>query len=733
MNYNARESQPLYAHTKKDESGNLLPKDYWQDLDDHLNTVAEAAGDFAASFGAKEMTIAAGLLHDIGKATQKFQDRLSGSSEKVDHKTYGAQIAIERYKKIGKILSYAIAGHHNGLPDYASDNAHAGLKEMLMCNQHPLLCDVPTTAENILPSVLPRAESEEYQSFYFAMLIRMIFSCLVDADYLDTERFMDEKRFASRLQNADKNIEILATLFEPKLQELLNFNLDSKTNISRNTVLKDCLSAAEKSQGLFRLTVPTGGGKTLSSLAFAIKHAQKHNLKRIIYAIPFTSITEQNADVFRKIFGDENVLEHHSNTSDGETQAAKLATENWDVPLIVTTNVQLFESLFAAGTSKSRKVHNIANSVIILDEAQTLPDNLLKPTLAALGTLSRDFGATIVFCTATQPVFEAKWLDNVTPAEIIKEPDNLFNNLNRVRIFNVGYVSNEKLSKSLIKKHQCLCIVNTRKHARELFDKLPKDTDGYFHLSALMCPVHRTIVIADIKRRLKDNQKCVVVSTALIEAGVDIDFPIVYRSIAGLDSIAQAAGRCNREGNPKKGVFFVFVPEVGLPKGHFQNMAQFAEEVMKVHKNPLLPIAITKFFILRYELGKDLDEPKILKHIHDNVKQMAFQFRQIEHDYQLIEDKTVGVIIPYDDQAKSLLNDLQFAEFPRSILRKLQRYTVSVYCYDFDILKTRKALKQPIEGIFILDVDSFSFKNFYSEKFGLNVDGQYEANGQRSS
>ncbi|MDR0905473.1 MAG: CRISPR-associated helicase Cas3' [Oscillospiraceae bacterium] len=293
-------------------------------------------------------------------------------------------------------------------------------------------------------------------------------------------------------------------------------------------------SAAENPRGFFKLTVPTGGGKTLSSLAFALRHAEKHGMKRIIYAIPFTSITEQTADVFRGIFGGDLVLEHHSNMGpedraddeDGDISdlSRRLACENWDAPLVVTTNVQLFESLFASKPSKARKIHNVANSVIILDEAQTLPDKLLKPTLAALKCLVADFGATVVFCTATQPSINPDWLDNIEVSEIIDDTDALFSALSRVNVTDVGTLSGDELARQLLGRRQALCIVNTRGHARELFRKLG-DVDGCFHLSAVMCPEHRSRAIREIKARLRDEQRCVVVSTQLIEAGVDIDFP----------------------------------------------------------------------------------------------------------------------------------------------------------------------------------------------------------------
>ncbi|GHS96953.1 CRISPR-associated helicase/endonuclease Cas3 [Synergistales bacterium] len=645
----------IYAHTKTDpQSEKVLPESEWQTLEAHLSAVSCLAQDAADEFGAGELAQAAGLLHDIGKATKDFQLRLHGKKTHVDHKTEGGRIAVKRYgKQLGKLLAYIICAHHGGLPDDISLDGVADLEKMLKRTGAKLLCDIPETALNITLKKTTAPQSKTHQAFYVTMLIRMVFSALVDADYLDTEAFMDAQR-AKRRQSFP-SLEKYRELFAPELRKLQNYPQDNPVNIARRDVLNACLNAADGERGLFKLTVPTGGGKTLSSLALALKHSEKHGMRRIIYAIPFTSITEQNANVFREIFGDELVLEHHSNvgennsvrgdTEDEENNRHHLATENWDAPLIVTTNVQLFESLFAAKPSKARKIHNLANSVIILDEAQTLPDSLLLPTIAALKSLVADFGATVVFCTATQPSIKLEWLDGLEVSEIISDTTKLFSELSRVHITNLGTLSDNVLAERLILHTQVLCIVNTRSHARKLF-ALSSDGEGLYHLSAAMCPVHRTKVLNEIKKRLKAGQKCVVVSTQLIEAGVNIDFPYVYRAAAGIDSIAQAAGRCNREGELRDekgklipGEVFVFTPELGLPKGWFQRMAALGEEVMRLYPNPLLPEAVQKFFDLRYGLDTELDAKQILRKIEDGASSFSFPFREIGDDYKLIENK----------------------------------------------------------------------------------------------
>jgi CRISPR-associated helicase Cas3/CRISPR-associated endonuclease Cas3-HD len=721
----------VYAHTKEDPATRApLPEAAWQPLAEHLSAVAVRTREAAAQFGAGEMAHAAGLLHDIGKATDAFQRRLHGVKAAVDHKTVGGRLAVQRYgKQLGRLLAYAICGHHGGLPDGVADGSGAAddLMEMLERTDPELLCAAPETASDITPTNITKSGDSAHQAFYLTMLIRMVFSALVDADYLDTERFMTPEIAAARPKPPP--LSALYTLFAPKLEALLNFPQDTSVNVARRAVLNACLAAAEKPPGFFKLTVPTGGGKTLSSLAFALEHARRHGLRRIIYAIPFTSITEQNAGEFRKIFGDALVLEHHSNVKPKEDEAdeqrSRLACENWDAPLVVTTNVQLFESLFASQTSRARKVHNIAGSVIILDEAQTLPDPLLKPTLAALKSLAADFGATVVFCTATQPALKPEWLDDMPVHEIVPDVNALFTTLTRTEIHNAGELSDEALAEQLRAKHQALCIVNTRGHAKKLYQML--EGEGVYHLSAVLCPTHRTQVIDEIKARLQHSERCLVISTQLIEAGVDIDFPCVYRAAAGVDSIAQAAGRCNREGkledadgNAIPGAVTVFTPEQKLPQGELARLAGLGGEVMKAFANPLLPEAIEKFFRLRYGLNVDLDAKKILESIRDGKRDLAFPFREIARKYQLIDSKMISIVIPYDDTCREVLEDATKTAFRMEHLRRLQRYMVSIYRQEFQTLQARGAVQEPKEGVFVLN--PLNLHDFYNSKLGLVTD-----------
>ncbi|GHU83396.1 CRISPR-associated helicase/endonuclease Cas3 [Clostridia bacterium] len=728
----------LYAHTKADpQSRAALPESEWQTLPAHLNAVSSLAQAAAEAFGAGELARAAGLLHDIGKATEAFQLRLRGKRAPADHKTEGARQAVDRYGKLwGKILAYIICGHHGGLPnDITTEDGTVDLQEMLKRPPAALLSEVPTLPADVAPRSMTASKTQTHQAFYITMLIRMVFSALVDADYLDTEAFMDAQK--ASLRQAFPPLAHYSALFAPKLQELQSYPQDNPVNIARRGVLNACLDAAAHARGFFKLTVPTGGGKTLSSLAFALEHAKKHGMARIVYAIPFTSITEQNANVFRGIFGDELVLEHHSNVGEGDSAREgveddetdrhnrhRLAAENWDAPLVVTTNVQLFESLFAAKPGKARKIHNLANAVIILDEAQTLPDSLLLPTLAALKSLVADFGATVVFCTATQPSIDPRWIDGMPVREIIPDTEALFSALSRTQITALGALSDGALAERLRGREQALCIVNTRTHARRLFALLG-EADGNYHLSAVMCPEHRTKVLAEIKERLKNHQRCVVVSTQLIEAGVDIDFPCVYRAAAGIDAIAQAAGRCNREGKRTLGEVFVFTPEAGLPKGWFQRMAALGEEVMGLYPNPLLPGAVTKFFDLRYGLGADLDKKQILCKIKDGSRAFSFSFREMAEAYRLIEDKTIGIIIPYDERCREILREAEASPFPMKALRRLQRYSVSVYGYEFDALGARGCVREltPESGVYVLH--DANRADFYDEKLGLLSGGNW--------
>jgi CRISPR-associated endonuclease/helicase Cas3 len=597
-----------YAHSIKDE-----PKENWQTIKVHLKETAKLSGEFAEKFNQKDLGYIAGLFHDIGKYSAGFQKRIIENGKKVDHATAGAKEAFTIFgNNIGKLMSYCIACHHGGLRDWGNvikdeylvkrlqkklENYDAYKNEIFLENkQFPL---------NIKPNKI-----HPYYSVSF--LVKMLYSCLVDADFLDTEKFMNFEKSTHRMKSPDINY------FYKELNKRLN-NFDknkNKINEIRSLILEDCQKAGKNPKGLYSLTVPTGGGKTISSMAFALEHCIKHSMQKIIYVIPFTSIIEQNADVFRAIFGEENVLEHHSNYLFEEKQSIdeednindsalklKLASENWDIPIITTTNVQFFESLYANKSSRCRKLHNIANSVIILDEAQMLPLDFLDPCMFALCELVTNYGCTIVFCTATQPAIlkSLNLYSDLKVKEIISDPKELYGKLKRVEVKKAGKLSDDELSEQILENDKVLCIVNTRKHAKNLFEKL-KTANGVYHLSTMMCPKHRREVLQEIRDVLQiDTAPCRVISTQLIEAGVDVDFPIVYRSSAGIDSIVQSAGRCNREGKLKIGEIKVFetIEDYGKVKGWLQKTASVGEEVIRNFED-ILSLEAIEFYMCCY-------------------------------------------------------------------------------------------------------------------------------------
>jgi len=682
-------TKKYYAHSRDGK-----PPSDWQSLEEHLKNVAEMARSFAESFGAGDWGYLAGLWHDIGKYSNEFQEMLGAQDGadahiekvgRVDHSTAGAQNAFNAMKDKGKILAYAIAGHHAGLLDGKSNDAclykrlkKENIPDYSSCPKHIL--EIKSLAD---PPIDLNVNNPKQFGFQMSLFIRMIYSCLVDADFLDTESFMDSKKHLWR-----KGYPSLTEL-EKKLGAALKRLTESasRTSINQNRaeILRDCHGAAEKPQGLFSLTVPTGGGKTLSSLAFAMKHALKHNLKRIIYVIPYTSIIEQNAAVFREILGENAVLEHHSNYEPNEEDhRSRLASENWDAPIIVTTNVQFFESLYRSRSSRCRKIHNMAESVVILDEAQMLPVPLLKPCLEVLRELSSSYRTSIVLCTATQPALSTTetfkdGLDGVH--EIVSDPLKLYTEFKRVRVEKLPIISDDELADRLREHKQVLCIVNTRSHARRIFESIRSREECCYHLSALMCPEHRTATLNKIRSALSDGSPCRVVSTQLIEAGVDIDFPVVFRAAAGIDSIAQAAGRCNREGKLLEGGrLFVFLPENGLPPGHFRQTAQTAETVMRHYHDLLSREAVTEYFRTLYWMkGDKLDEYQILDDLGEGAKNGDFPFRVVDEKFKIIKDGAESIIIPWNKKAETIISGLRYSEFPASFARKAQRFTVQVY------------------------------------------------------
>jgi CRISPR-associated endonuclease/helicase Cas3 len=724
------ENKPL-AHVRQDDSGK------WHEhlLDEHLCGVAVMAADFAADFYSNDWANIAGLWHDLGKYSTEFQRyiktvsgydaeaHIEGAPGRVDHSTAGAIHAVNTFDKHGRILAYLIAGHHAGLPDWYS--SESGGKALSVRLEQPELLDRVLTQS--VPADLLNQDKPSSAVLGdrngFALWLRMLFSCLVDADFLDTEKFMDEGKAEARKN--ELTLAQMLPIFDRYMSRKTSLvGPPTEINHIRADVLLQCRKQAALPPGIFSLTVPTGGGKTLSSLAFALEHArhhEKHGIRRIIYAIPYTSIIEQTADIFRDVFKEcpDAIIEHHSNLeTDKETTKSRLAAENWDAPLIVTTNVQLFESLFAAKTSRCRKLHNLVGSIVVLDEAQLLPPEFLQPILDVLNLLAVHYRVTFVLSTATQPALNTvkdsfgrtvrRGLNNVR--EIIADVDGalypnvdaLYAALDRVKVelpADLNQPTNwDDLAKELCSHDSVLAIVNTRNDCRELWQKMPK---GTLHLSGLMCGQHRSRIIRYIKWRLKKNKPLRVISTQLVEAGVDIDFPVVYRALAGLDSIAQAAGRCNREGKPEKGKVVVFVPPKPAPKG----LLRFGEDATKDvwHNRPKNPLERQQF--ARY-FDLFLSKPNLDEHgICDLLKMgsgLEVQFRSAAEKFRLIDDsETQAVFVTYNKESKRLLKLLRSMGPKREWMRKLQRYCVTLYRHDLNRLLANGDIEEFQPGMYV--------------------------------
>ena len=686
-----------------------------------MREVAKGAAKFAETFGSSDWGSIAGLWHDLGKYSAEFQRRiksvsgydteahLEGQHGRVDHSTSGAQHAIEQFGLHGRILAYLIAGHHAGLPDWhISEASGAALKVRLDDKSH-----LQRTLSQAIPSDIlsqPKPTSTLLgKAKGFALWVRMLFSCLVDADFLDTEAFMDVNKAAQRANTL--TVPKLLARFDVFMEDNFSDALPTTVNRIRANVLHQCRQKARETPGLFSLTVPTGGGKTLSSLAFALEHAKRHGKQRVIHVIPYTSIIEQTANVFRDIFPDA-VVEHHSNLDpDKETVKSRLAAENWDAPLIVTTNVQFFESLFAAKTSRCRKLHNIVNSVVVLDEAQLLPPEFLQPILDVMNLLVHYYGVTFVLSTATQPALgtlksfqrSLRGLDNVR--EIIDDPDTLYQNLERVTVtwphdFHLAQDWDD-IAQQIQQHPSVLAVVNSRADARKLHRCMP---DGTIHLSALMCGEHRSRVISNVRQRLLAGESVRVVSTQLVEAGVDVDFPVVYRALAGLDSIAQAAGRCNREGKRERGEVLVFVPPNPVPSGPLRRAADTTISLLSgAFEHTLTRDLFFRYFEHFYLRAPSLDKhdiTELLKPQGGNDDPLKVQFRTAAQRFQLIDESGYRSILVRYEGSPALIGRLQKEGPERWLMRKLQRYAVSLPEWQFQKLRTNGDVSEVHPDIF---------------------------------
>jgi CRISPR-associated endonuclease/helicase Cas3 len=678
----------------------------WQPLETHLRNVAECAARFAQSFQSSHWAWNAGWLHDLGKAAPEFQVYLlreNGLDDaeydgvgrgRVNHSSAGAALAEERFNQpnrpIGRALAYLGAGHHARLPDwFESDTGNAALRIRLEEGRSNL-DRIRAWSEQSCRDLRTVAKPPSFvKKENFHLWVRMLYSCLVDADYLDTEAFMQPEQTGRR--SGFTCLGELKAVFDAHMEQKAVASPKTPVNAIRQEVLAACRSAATQPSGLFCLTVPTGGGKTLSGMAFALDHAVGHGKTRIIYVIPYTSIIEQTAATLASIFGAQNVVEHHSNLDpERETQRSRLAAENWDAPIIVTTNVQFFESLYAAKSSRCRKLHNIVNSVVTLDEAQLLPPELLSPCVDAVNGLVRDYGVTMVLSTATQPALPGL----NAPREIVSDPPSLYARLMRTKITFPASLHEpttwQELAERLQQHDQVLCVVNSRRDCHDLFRLMPK---GTIHLSALMCGEHRSKIIRTIKERLAGGQTTRVVSTQLVEAGVDMDFPVVYRALAGLDSIAQAAGRCNREGTlnaqGRLGDVRVFVPPKPSPPGLLLKGEGATLELCSLHDfDPQDPKIYTRYFDLFYSMVNDTGAATLKDLTPSDPSVLDVPFRTVGERFKLIkDDQQRPMFVHYGEMADRLIMQLHFAGPNRDLLRKLQRNTVNLPVWLFERLR----------------------------------------------
>ena len=664
-------------------------KEREQALSEHLYGTAEHAAGFASAFGAAEWGYLCGLLHDIGKYSETFQARVRGSDRRVDHATAGSQELIHR-----RMLSaaFCVAGHHGGLPD-GGDQMDSADQITLFGRSKRKLEDYSAWEREITLPPLPQPEPPDFLRASF--FTRMIYSCLVDADYLDTEVFMSGGEVD---RPNGESVSALLEKLNGHFEEKGFLRPENELNHKRTQILNDCIASAASTPGLFSLTVPTGGGKTLASLAFALNHAVQHGKTRVVYVIPYCSIIDQTAKIFRDILGEDNVLEHHSGatyeTDEKDYVNSKdkmvLATENWDMPVVVTTSVQFFESLYANRSSRCRKLHNIANSVVIFDEAQMIPLPCLKPCVLAIAQLVEHFKTTAVLCTATQPSLDglfAELAPQLKRREICREPEALYAALRRVRFQQAGKLTDAELAERISGQEQALCIVNSRKQAQEVFALL--QGEGNYHLSTLMYPKHRGRLLEEIRTRLKAGEPCRVISTSLIEAGVDVDFPAVYRAEAGLDSILQAAGRCNREGKRpvEESIVTVFEPDAKPPsmlKGNVSAM----KEAERSNQDIGAFEAIRTYFnvLLQFKGEEALDKYKVLDAFRRGIEGRLLPFRTVAEKFQMIDSTAKTVYIPEEEGAE-LVEKLRAGQVSRGLFRALGRYGVTVYPEQFAALK----------------------------------------------
>lgn len=683
----------------------------WHLLDEHLRAVARATRTFADRFECGDLGYRLGIAHDLAKADPVFQMYLQAcSSGKVSKKCPHAAPSAAAAKDLLGSAVLPVIGHHAGMPDLCDaktklDGADSGS----VGHARELLAQVAPGLEG-LPELPEWARASNLSS---EMMLRMAFSCLIDADYLDTEnhfhphlkihrgKFFSIKNYLGLLESH------LSTFVERK----------GGVNEVRDEIQKACFMTATKPRGAFRLTVPTGGGKTLSGLGFALSHAEHHGMDRVIVAIPYTSIIDQTAGVYQSVFGEENVLEHHSaleldeeEEQDDRALRRRLNIQNWDCPLIVTTTVQLFESLLHNRPAQARKLHNIVNSVIVLDEVQALPPKCLKPILDVLNELVSNYRCSVVFCTATQldySVVDDRLLKDAT--EIVPEYRRHFEILKRVKyeVINEPW-SVARIARELGNEEQVLAVFNTRKDALAVGRAVDK-AESVLHLSTLLCGHHRKQVIDLVKERIKKKEAVRLISTQVVEAGVDLDFPVVYRDVGPLDRIIQVAGRCNREGKLDFGRCVIFPLESGgSPQGVYAEAIRETKKLLKEYGERLEdPQALSEFSrgVFAYtDLGEDIQKMRA-----------EMRYRSVARSFNLIENDTVPLIVSSYQGADVMREIETWNDQPKGWFKRVGAYTVNVFQSTCNSLQKQGLVYEHESGAWI-------YSGGYDQVFGLTGD-----------
>lgn len=826
----AQELAELYrvVEMKKKFIAHLRKKDKEpQYLSEHLNEVSELAGKYASKIGLRESGELLGLLHDLGKASNEFQNYIKSANGlidpdsddyvdakakkgKVDHSSAGAQVLYNHLWNKGaearlasQVLSLAIASHHSGLinclspsgeddftrrMEKAEENSHVqeafdNLEKQEKDKVNALLTNEALISRLIekFKSLKEEKEPSDTHVFKCGLLIRYLLSCLLDADRLNTANFEFPNNERLRNNNKYPSWESLIERLNTKINDLESKADRNEVDELRSRVSQSCLDFSTKPKGIYQLTVPTGGGKTFASLRFALNHAAEHKMDRVFYIIPYTSIIDQNAEEVRKIMEDKDkngkylnkvVLEHHSNlTPDEETHRQNLLSENWDAPIVFTTQVQFLETLFGSGTRSARRMHQLANSVIIFDEIQTIPIRCVHMFNIAIRFLVHTCGATVILCTATQPL-----LDKIDPIhralkiqpeqKIISYEKEPFHKLKRVEVFDqtkIGGWDEEEVAEladqQLREKGSVLIVVNTKASARSIYQAvLQKSNVISYHLSTNMCPAHRLEILDKVKEKLANKEPVICVSTQLIEAGVDIDFGSVIRYLAGMDSIAQAAGRCNRNGKRKShGNVWIVNPKqentdklkdikIGIEKSE-RILSEFKADSERFKNDRIgletMEVYYKYYFYERkdemaYNVGKDSPvgqddnlfnllsintlSKEEYKRINNTVPKIPFtqSFLTSSKAFRVIDNTTQGVVVPFGE-GEEIIKDLCGAddlEKQFDLIKKAQRYSVNLFPYEFRKMADANAIREVQKGAGIYYLD----EQYYSEKFGWSDD-----------